>query len=362
MADLRYGIIGTGMMGVEHIHNVHHLDGARVAAVYDPDPSSLATAHALAPAATAYRDLDALLADGRCDAYVIASPNHTHLDVLRRVTATGTPIMIEKPLCTTVEDCRTALDLSRDHPGPIWMGLEYRYMPPVARLLADLRAGTIGPVRMAGIREHRFPFLPKVGSWNRFNRNTGGTLVEKCCHFFDLLNLVIADEPVRVFAVGGQAVNHLDVEYDGERCDVLDHASVTVTYASGQIGTLELCMFAEATSTQDEVTVIGDLGKLEAHLPNGRFRRGLRDVHPTGQVYEETVPATAPYLGHHYGSSFREHEEFLRCIRTGAEPEVTLADGLMSVALGVAAHASIDSGRPVEVADVLDTGPLVAAR
>ena len=63
-------------------------------------------------------------------------------------------------------------------------------MPPVARLLAEVKKGSVGRVHMVAIREHRFPFLPKVGDWNRFSRNTGGTMVEKCCHFFDLMRLI----------------------------------------------------------------------------------------------------------------------------------------------------------------------------
>ncbi len=362
MSDVRYGIIGTGMMGVEHLHNLDVLDGAAVTALCDPDATSLATAHALAPSAATFTTLEELLAADACDAYVVASPNHTHLDVLRPLFDTGRPIMVEKPLCTTVEDCRTVLDLARNHPSPIWMGLEYRFMPPVARLLDELAAGTIGPVRMAAIREHRFPFLPKVDDWNRLSRNTGGTLVEKCCHFFDLLNLIVADRPVRVYAAGGQAVNHLDEVYDGERSDLLDHASVTITYANGQIGTLDLCMFAEATHTQDEVAVIGDHGKMEAHLPDGRFRLGLRDTHPTGAVHEEIVAPTAPYQGHHHGSSYEEQARFLRCIVDGATPDVILADGLASVAVGVAAHRSIDTGLPVELSDVLPLDSVAAGQ
>jgi predicted dehydrogenase len=362
MSDVRYGIIGTGMMGVEHLHNLDALDGAVVTALCDPDPTSLATAHTLAPSAATFVSLDELLATDACDAYVVASPNHTHIDVLRPLFETGLPIMIEKPLCTTVEDCQTVLDLARDYPSPIWMGLEYRYMPPVARLLDEVAAGTIGPVRMAAVREHRFPFLPKVGDWNRLSRNTGGTLVEKCCHFFDLLNLIVDDRPVRVYAAGGQAVNHLDEVYNGERSDLLDHASVTITYANGQLGTLDLCMFAEATHTQDEVAVIGNLGKIEAHLPDGTFRLGLRHTHQTGEVHTEIVPPTAPYEGHHFGSSYEEQKRFLRCIVDGAAPEVTLADGLMSVAVGVAAHRSIELGLPVELSDVLSLDPIATAQ
>jgi len=62
--------------------------------------------------------------------------------------------------------------------------MEYRYMPPIAELIRQVHAQeATGPAVMLSIREHRYPFLHKVGDWNRFNRNTGGTLVEKCCHF-----------------------------------------------------------------------------------------------------------------------------------------------------------------------------------
>ena len=54
-----------------------------------------------------------------------------------------------------------------------WVGLEYRYMPPVSRLIDEVRSGRLGKLRMLSIREHRFPFLEKVGNWNRFSRRTG---------------------------------------------------------------------------------------------------------------------------------------------------------------------------------------------
>ncbi len=91
-------------------------------------------------------------------------------------------------------------------------------------------------MKMVAIREHRFPFLVKVGDWNRFNRNTGGTLVEKCCHFFDLMRLVAGAEPVSVLASGAQDVNHLDERYNGEVPDILDNAYVIVDFANGVRG------------------------------------------------------------------------------------------------------------------------------
>lgn len=62
-----------------------------------------------------------------------------------------------------------------------------------------------------------------MNNWNRFNVNSGGTLVEKCCHFFDLMRLFAGANPVRVMASGAIDVNHRDEIYDGK---VLDTALV----------------------------------------------------------------------------------------------------------------------------------------
>jgi predicted dehydrogenase len=264
---VRYGIIGTGMMGVEHLWNLHHVDGAVVTAIADPDPPSRELTRAANEGHPPFEEFDDhrdLLASGLVDAVVIATPNMTHRAVLDDVLVTDLHVLVEKPLCTTVRDCRAVIEAAEGRRGIVWVGLEYRYMPPVARLIAEVRAGTVGPPKMLAIREHRFPFLAKVGDWNRFNRNTGGTLVEKCCHFFDLMNHVLDDEPIRVSASGAQDVNHLDERYDGETPDILDNAFVIVDYAGGARALLDLCMFAEAGEHQEELSVVGPLGKVEA--------------------------------------------------------------------------------------------------
>ena len=79
-----------------------------------------------------------------------------------------------------------------------------------------------GGTKMLSIREHRFPFLPKVDNWNRFNKNSGGTFVEKCCHFFDLMRLITKSNPTKIMASGGQAVNHLKENYSGLVPDIWD--------------------------------------------------------------------------------------------------------------------------------------------
>ncbi|MEO1055914.1 MAG: Gfo/Idh/MocA family oxidoreductase [Actinomycetota bacterium] len=355
---VRYGVVGTGMMGVEHIENILALDGATVTAVADPHPDSkVAAQRAVAESASSELvttdSVQELIDADVCDAVVIASPNFTHRDTLLAVLDSQLHVMIEKPLCTTIADCRTVVDAAREGPDEriVWMGLEYGYMPPTARLLDEIRNGVAGDVKMVAVREHRFPFLDKPGNWNRFNRFTGGTLVEKCCHFFYLMNLATGARPVRVMASGGQDVNHLDERYDGERPDILDNAYVIVEYDNGARGMLDLCMFAEASRNEQEVVVVGNTGKIEAFIPENVIRIGRR-ADGLHKVREERVEnPDIRHAGLHFGSSYLEHVAFRKAIDGTGPVEVNLLDGLWSVAIGAAGHRSIEERRPVELAE-----------
>jgi len=355
MTDLRLGVIGTGMMGCEHIRNVNALPGAVVTAVSDPNEVPLGWARdnlgERASEVRFLRDHRDLLSSGAIDALIVASPNHTHASVLADVLSTDLPVLVEKPMCTTVEDCVAVVDGANRRRAITWVGLEYRYMAPIATLLDVVRSGELGDLRMLAIREHRFPFLVKVDNWNRFSRNTGGTLVEKCCHFFDLMNLAVGARPTRVFASGGQDVNHLDEVYDGERSDILDNAYVIVDYANGVRASLDLCMFAEAGRHEQEIVAVGSRGKAETALPgDGLVHVGARVDRSLRAVAAPMDPSVA-HAGFHFGASYVEVARFCDAVRDGTEAEVGVEDGLWSVAVGAAAHRSIDEGRPVTLSE-----------
>ena len=142
-------------------------------------------------------------------------------------------------------------------------------MPPVAKLISQANALS-GGVKLLTIKEHRFPFLEKVNDWNRFNENSGGTLVEKCCHFFDLMRLLIKSEPTKIMASAGQSVNHFDEIYNGEIPDILDNGYVIVDFENGVRAFLDLCMFAENSEFQEELCAVGTLGKVETEVPSNK--------------------------------------------------------------------------------------------
>jgi len=354
MEKLRFGLIGTGMMGCEHLRNLLPMDDVAITAVSDPNDTPLSWAKSTLgdrwDGVSVFKDHRDLLASGAVDAVIIASPNHTHKSVLADVLSTDIPVLVEKPMCTTIEDCEDVVQQSKKRDAVTWVGLEYRYMPSIAHLLTQLSSGVIGDLKMISIREHRFPFLEKVDNWNRFTANTGGTLVEKCCHFFDLMNLVTGARPTRVYASGGQDVNHLDEVYDGRQSDILDNAFVTVDYANGVRAMLDLSMFAEGGRNEQEIVVVGDTGKIEAAVPgDGYLYVGKR---ADRSVSADPVPQTeVEHVGFHHGASFVELRRFINAVKGEGEVEVTTTDGLWSVVIGAAAHLSIDEGRAVDISE-----------
>ena len=364
---IRYALVGTGMMGHEHIRNLALLRSlgevdAQVVAIIDPNramrSSALKLAQDLGNERVRAHAHHGTLKAGDCDAIVLISPNHTHRGLLEALLPLGTAILAEKPLCTTVADCETLLPLIEAHAAPFWVAMEYRYMPPTTRFLERLRCGDVGRLRMLSIREHRYPFLEKVDHWNRFSALTGGTLIEKCCHHFDLMRLITGSEPVRVFASGSQDVNHLDELHDGGVPDILDNALVIVDFSSGVRCALELCMFSEGADPQEQLTAIGDRAKLDAFIPGpDRFwphageRNGEILLSPRSQSAPERevvcVDERLAAAGDHHGSTYFQHQRFARAVLDGTPVEVTAADGAAAVRMGSAAQESIRTGLPV---------------
>ncbi|XP_078440679.1 oxidoreductase family protein isoform X2 [Wolffia australiana] len=338
MGVIRYGIVGVGMMGREHMVNISHIPAgkAMVAAVADPHPPSLHAALDLADSfgwpLKVFSGHKGLLDSGLCDVVVVSSPNMTHFGILMDVFRHPRPhhVLVEKPLCTTVDHCKQVMAAAEGRPEiVVHVGLEYRFMPPVAKLLEIAASRELGSIKMVAIREHRFPFLVKVptqsGSWPR----------------------APLASTTRTKSTTARQVP-----------DIIDNAFVIVEFENGVRGMLDLCMFAEGSKNEQEISVVGDTGKGEALVPEGIVRMGTRQG---GRNCVQTMKPTDDrirYEGLHHGSSYLEHLAFLAAVKAaaggGAVPTVDLRAGLLSVAVGVAGQLSIELGRFVSIEEVLE--------
>ena len=359
---IKYGLIGCGMMGMEHVRNIALLPDAEIIAILDPNDQQAGIGLNAAPMAQRVLTISDMLALQNLDAIVIASPNHLHVSQLKQIAAErALPILCEKPLFTAASDAAEIARFQRDYQAPVWVAMEYRYMPPIAALI-EQAATVTGGVKMLTLQEHRYPFLDKVGAWNRFNSQTGGTFVEKCCHFFDLMRLILDSEPVRVSATGAQFINHLDETYEGQVPDIWDAGYVMCDFANGAKAMLELSMFAEGAIWNEEIHAIGPNGKIACRIP-GPQRFWPDHLGPSPQPQLSTYPRSPKQpqtqdialddaliaAGDHHGSTYYQHLKFLRMVQQGGAPDVTLEDGSRAVTMGLLAQEAARTHRVISI-------------
>jgi myo-inositol 2-dehydrogenase / D-chiro-inositol 1-dehydrogenase len=361
----KFNIIGFGMMGLEHAL-VTMLEGrAEIYGVYDTSETSVRAnqeaferqlpGHHL----KVYDTLTEACNDPAVDGLIICSPNYTHLSVVREAVKSGKHILLEKPMATTLEDAIEIARLAKDYGAVFQIGLQYRFKSIYSESIHEvLERGAVGNVKMLQITEHRVPFLDKVNQWNKFAEYSGGTLVEKCCHYFDLLNLFAGAKPKQVYASGDMSVNFTEFERNGHKSDILDTAVVTVVYENGIRASFNLCMFAPMF--YEEMVICGDEGRLKAFentdfLPDKRPETHLEILsgeHRPSRVSVPCYPAVIQHSGHH-GATYYEHKYFIDNIEGESTDTAGVDEGLWSIIVAKAADESIRTGQVVNVSDFI---------
>lgn len=364
--EFKVNVIGCGMIGQEHMKVAHQVGRVKIHGVFDTNPRSVKVAceefakvGGDARSLVQYATMEEACNDPAVDGLFLCTPNFSHIDVARVAAKSGKHIFLEKPMATTLEDAWELVGMARDYKSVFQIGLQYRYKPIYEEVLHEvLKRGAVGDVKMVNILEHRIPFLDKIGQWNKFNCWSGGTLVEKCCHYFDMINHIAASRPVRVFATGAQAVNFRGYELEGRPSDILDSAYVTVEYENGVRGGFNLCMFAPMF--HEEIIVCGDEGRVKAFEMEDfgggpRLRTGLevhRGDYGPSKVAEPHYPHIIEDTGHN-GATWFEHIRIADNMAGKPTDSATAEDGFWSVVVGYAAQEAIRRGQVVEINDLL---------
>jgi predicted dehydrogenase len=365
----RFNVIGVGVNGQEHIQ-VTMLEGrCTIHGVYDPNPSSVEAARHLKAQFTseplmAYETLEAACNDPAVDGLIICTPNFTHLEVLKVAVQSGKHILLEKPMATNLRDAYEICQMAQNYSRVLQIGLQYRYKPIYVEAIHEARERkSLGEIKTITILEHREPFLDKVKQWNKFSKYSGGTLVEKCCHYFDLFNLFAGSRPLNVYASGSQAVNFKSFEYGGEKSDILDNAFVIVEYANGIRANFNLCMFSPMV--YEELVLCGDEGRLkasegfngQAHSQWGSYLEVICTPEKTSRVTTPSYPEAIENTGHN-GATYYEHLRWIEAMDGQPTTAATPEEGFWSVVVGVAAEESVKRGEKVLVRELLEANGL----
>lgn len=314
---VRVAIMGCGMMGQEHASYLKSYDFVNLRFLVDPSDESIDAMMKLVGEQQPTRLIEEELFDraSEIDLLVIATPNYLHTPAILRWSKKPITILVEKPVAVSIEQVRALREAqknSKEFLANIWVAMEYRYIPAIQKLIQLLPL--VGKLKAVTIRENRYPFLSKVGEWNKDRNKSGDTLVEKCCHFFDLFRLLTQQSLHSCTTKIQRGLLHNQYNYDMAMDNpIIDSAYVLLdfkeaelstlseeegefdrniplassstdsegsagaveieqqrTFQQATMGCLELCMFAEGSRHQEELIVTGMQGRLEAYLPENK--------------------------------------------------------------------------------------------
>ena len=210
----RYGLIGTGMRAHMYIDAItgNHADVAELVAISDVNEGRMrfhsermVSAGASAPAQYSPDNLEAMIAEQRLDRVVVTSPDYTHASMIVRSLDAGVDVVVEKPLTIDAEGCRSIVEAVERSGRNVVVTFNYRYSPRNSALKQLIASGAIGRVTSVHFEwvldtNHGADYFRR---WHRDKANSGGLLIHKASHHFDLVNWWIDDVPTRVFASGG---------------------------------------------------------------------------------------------------------------------------------------------------------------
>jgi predicted dehydrogenase len=212
----RYVVVGTGHRVQMYLDAMagDHRDDAELVGVVEPNPGRLSVhLNRLSEAGLEVSsvvtghpdDLERVIKETEADRAIITSPDYTHAELIVRSLDAGVDVVVEKPLTINAEGTRQIADAVQRSGRQVIVTHNYRYSPRNSGLKELIKSGAIGTPLSVTFEwvldtSHGADYFRR---WHRDKANSGGLLIHKASHHFDLVNWWLADTPTQVYARGG---------------------------------------------------------------------------------------------------------------------------------------------------------------
>ncbi len=360
---------------------------------------------------------DKMIEENKPDYVIVTSVDRTHHKYIVRAMELGCDVISEKPMTIDNEKCQEIIDAAKRTGRKVRVAFNYRYAAHNTKVKELLANDTIGDVKAVHFEwmlntSHGADYFRR---WHRNKRNSGGLLVHKSTHHFDLVNFWLGTKPKQVFAYGDLmfygrdnaedrgitkfyprahgyknaegdpfalklAGNetfenlYLNAEQDdgyirdrsvfGDDISIEDTMGVLVKYESGAIMSYSLTAFSPREGFR--VVFTGTKGRLELDVNETVYVNGQGNKSQEGAVkaksitvypmfsepYEVEIPSAEG--GHGGGDPVLLNDLFGEPAEDPFHRAATHIDGAMSILTGVAANKSIASGMPVNIKGLVD--------
>ncbi len=389
----RIGIIGFGEMGKRH--GLEFRDATcgaiEIAGVVEPDDLMYRRGCEWneREEIPRFQTVRELLAQAKPDGVIIASPNFTHLENLRSMEGASIPVLLEKPLDTSLEKIAEIVRFARKYPAPIVVDHVMRYAPVIQKARELIEQGKLGKVA-----SFQFSQRTGIGMFHTFRRTQsggGGHMIEKATHDLDVMLYLTGAKPLSVsmlsaqHVVGGTRPNDLtcpqcpdamecpyanlgqtggkikDISILNKLCvfakevDVPDNEACLIRLAGNVFGTYTHTYFCDMPGHSRLYEVIGTRGALYITLAKEERYLGEVKFFPFDKS-GETEKFTFEYFSkiHYNGGPYvARHFYNLMCGRENV-PFTTVEQAFTAEALGFAAMASSkENNRFVSIDEII---------
>ena len=422
----RYAIVGLGsrsamfQQAIAGPYKAH----AELVAVCDLNPGRAAlaqrrarTAGAAEPKAFLHTDFDRMIREARPSVVIVTTVDATHDDYIVRALDAGCHVITEKPMTTTPEKAQRILDACRRNNRSIRVTFNYRYSPPRTQVKDILMSGEIGDVLSVDFQwllntNHGADYFRR---WHSHKASSGGLMVHKATHHFDLVNWWLSATPETVWAQGKRefytpaTARRMGLQGPHQRCrtcpekadcsfflDLTADANLKALYADNEHHDgyfRDQCVWREEIDIEDTMNVIvkydtgatlsyslnacnawegyniafnGTKGRLEhsiveqVYVAGGDMVQG--GIQPGG-VTTRVIPLRGPARqvepwtgtgGHGGGDKVMLDDIFLPAGEVDKYVRVSDQNGgAYSILVGAAANRCFQTGGPVNIADLV---------
>jgi myo-inositol 2-dehydrogenase / D-chiro-inositol 1-dehydrogenase len=337
MKKLKLGVIGTGRIGKVHIATlVQSVPQAEVAAIADINIDSaneVAKSFGISSVSASHLDI---LNNPEIEAVIICSSTDTHARYIVEASKAGKHIFCEKPVDLSLEVIMGALKAASDAGVKLMVGFNRRFDPNFQKIKQLVNEGKIGDPHILRITS-RDPAPPPA----EYSAVSGGMFMDMTIHDFDMARYIVGSEVTEVFTSAAVLVDPAI----GKAGDV-DTAVITLSFANGAIGVIDNSRKAVYGYDQ-RVEIFGSKGMIctDNNYPeNHRYYAddGIHGSLPLNFFMERYLESYA-----------NEMKVFCDAVINDLELPVSGNDGLLSVAIAMAAKKSYLEHRPVNISEII---------
>lgn len=337
MEKIKIGAVGLGRLGYKHAENVaFKIPNAELVALCDLNEDKLHKTAKAWHVPYTYTSYEEMIQNNELDAVVLTSPSHLHTTQIAKALEAGLHVFSEKPLGTTVEECKIAEKAVEDHPDKVFMlGFMRRYDPSYAYAKKMIVSGEIGqPILFRGYSQDPESCIEGAIA---YAGHSGGQFIDMAVHDIDLARWLMDSEPKSIWAIGGCYAHPEFAQYkDG------DNVSALMQLENEAMAFL----FAGRTAPHGynvETEIIGTKGTLRIASVPAKNMVEILDHHGVRRECSQD------FLERFEQAYVDELNEFVDCIVNKRKPEVTVYDGTKCTEIAYQCKASFEKNELIKL-------------